>query len=192
MGNHVHLLLKVSNDDLDLIFKRIGGSYVYWYNRKYYRSGHLFQDRFKSEPINDEEYFLTVLHYIHMNPVKAGICKTVDKFIYCSYNEYIGTDSQGLIDTDLALKYLSLDEFIEFHKHESNEKCLDDSELVRLNDIDAQKIIKRISKCANANDFQKLDIETRDKYIKKLRDKGLSIRQISRLTGLTYGIIRRI
>ena len=127
-----------------------------------------------------------------MNPVKAGICKTADKYIYSGYNEYIRTDFRGLIDTDLALKYLSLDEFIELHKHESNEKCLDDIEIVRLNDIDAQKIIKHISKCTNANEFQRLDIKTRDEYIKKLREKGLSIRQISRLTGITYGVIRTL
>lgn len=53
MSNHVHLLLKVEKEDLDLIIKRIAGSYVYWYNWKYHRRGHLFQDRFKSEPVED-------------------------------------------------------------------------------------------------------------------------------------------
>ena len=42
MENHVHLLLKVGKEDLSKIFKRIGGSYVYWYNWKYQRAGHLF------------------------------------------------------------------------------------------------------------------------------------------------------
>ena len=61
MSNHVHILLKAGHEDLDLIIKRIAGSYVYWYNWKYGRVGHLFQDRFKSEPIETDEYFLTVL-----------------------------------------------------------------------------------------------------------------------------------
>ena len=69
MGNHIHLLLKVEKEELEQIFKRIGARFVYWYNLKYKRSGHLFQDRFKSEPINDDNYFLNVLHYIHQNPV---------------------------------------------------------------------------------------------------------------------------
>ena len=51
MGNHAHLLLKEGNENLDLIVKRIGSRYVYWYNTKYKRAGHLFQDRYKSEPI---------------------------------------------------------------------------------------------------------------------------------------------
>ena len=64
MGNHLHLLMKVENEKSDQIFKRIGARYVYWYNWKYQRKGHLFQDRFKSEPIDDDLYFLAVLRYI--------------------------------------------------------------------------------------------------------------------------------
>lgn len=68
MGNHIHLLLKETNEPIEQIFRRIGSRYVYWYNVKYRRVGHLFQDRFKSEPIETNEYFLTVLRYIHQNP----------------------------------------------------------------------------------------------------------------------------
>jgi len=46
---------------------------VFYYNKKNERVGHLFQERFKSEPCNDMEYFTTLLRYIHQNPVKAGI-----------------------------------------------------------------------------------------------------------------------
>lgn len=61
MRNHVHILIKEGKEPLDLIFKRIGGRYVYWYNTKYNRVGHLFQDRYKSEPVETDEYFLMVL-----------------------------------------------------------------------------------------------------------------------------------
>ena len=87
MGNHVHILLKEGKENLTLVLKRIAGSYVYWYNWKYHRSGHLFQDRFKSEPVEDDAYFLTVIRYIHQNPVKAGICRNVDGYKFSSYNE---------------------------------------------------------------------------------------------------------
>ena len=73
MGNHIHLLIKVHQESLGTIFQRIGASFVYWYNLKYQRVGHLFQDRFKSEPVENERYFLTVMRYIFRNPVKAGI-----------------------------------------------------------------------------------------------------------------------
>ena len=57
MGNHLHVLLKEDNEPLETVMRRICGSYVLWYNKKYDRVGYLFQDRFKSEPVEDEIYF---------------------------------------------------------------------------------------------------------------------------------------
>ena len=68
MGNHVHLLINAKEEPVDMIMRRLGSKYVYWYNSKYERIGHLFQNRFKSEPVETDTYFLTVLRYIHMNP----------------------------------------------------------------------------------------------------------------------------
>jgi len=73
MGNHVHLLIKEGKEVLSNTMKRIGASYVHWYNWQYNRKGHLFQDRYKSEAVEDDAYFLTVLRYIHQNPLKAGL-----------------------------------------------------------------------------------------------------------------------
>ncbi|MFC4024421.1 transposase [Oceanobacillus longus] len=70
MDNHIHLLLKETEEPVSKAIQRISASYVYWYNDKYERSGHLFQERFKSENVETITYFLTVLRYIHQNPVK--------------------------------------------------------------------------------------------------------------------------
>jgi len=72
MDNHIHLLIKEGKEGIGNNMKRIGGSYVAWYNRKYDRIGHLFQDRFKSEVVESDEYLLIVLRYIHQNRLKAG------------------------------------------------------------------------------------------------------------------------
>jgi len=53
MPNHVHLLIREGSEDLGKAFQRIGSRYAYWFNKKYERCGHLFQDRFKSEPVED-------------------------------------------------------------------------------------------------------------------------------------------
>jgi putative transposase len=84
MSNHVHFLLKTNKEPLEKIMKRIGASYVYWYNWKYERIGHLFKDRFRSEPVEDDAYFLTVLRYIHQNPLKAGFVQDIAKYRYKS------------------------------------------------------------------------------------------------------------
>ena len=191
MSNHIHILLKVEKEDIDLIMKRIAGSYVYWYNWKYYRKGHLFQDRFKSEPVENDTYFLTVLRYIHQNPIKASIVESIGEYVYSSYNEYLEGES-SLIDIDFVDSMLSKESFIEFNNEASNDICLDvDEQKFRLSDNDAREIIRKISKCENTTEFQALDPKDRDKYISKFKSKGLSYRQISRLTGISFAIVRK-
>ncbi len=92
MNNHVHLLIKETDESLSGVVKRFSSSYVYWYNKKYDRCGHLFQERFKSETVESDAYFLTVLRYIHQNPVKARMTKEPKAYLWSSYNEYIGKD----------------------------------------------------------------------------------------------------
>ena len=188
MGNHIHILLKEGKEDLTLMLKRIAGSYVYWYNWKYHRSGHLFQDRFKSEPIEDDSYFLTVIRYIHQNPVKAGLCKSIDGYEFSSYNEYV--KKNYIVDLDFCLNIIDKEQFVEFNNEYNNDICLDVVENnYRLNDDEALKIIWKTCKCKSTSDFQKLDKLKRDKCIKKLYDDGLSIRQICRLTGISKKIV---
>ncbi|MDQ2088156.1 transposase [Herbivorax sp. ANBcel31] len=101
MSNHIHLLVKEETEEMSIAFRRIGASYVYWYNWKYGRRGHLFQDRYKSEVVEKDRYFLTVIHYMHQNPLKAGIVKNITDYRWGSYGEYIG--ETGICDTDFAL-----------------------------------------------------------------------------------------
>lgn len=94
MGNHIHILIKEGQEKLGTAIKRIGVSYVYWYNSKYDRTGHLFQGRYKSEVVENDKYLLTVLRYIHQNPLKAGITKDIEEYKWSSYNEYVN-NKQG-------------------------------------------------------------------------------------------------
>lgn len=192
MSNHIHLIIKEENEKIDQIVKRISGSYVYWYNWKYYRKGHLFQDRFKSEPIEDEKYLLTAIRYVHQNPVKAGIVENIDEYRYSSYNEYI-KDGKELIDKDFIYEIVNKEGFIVFNNEKNEDKCLDiDDYVFRMTDEDAKKIIKKITGCENTTEVQLFGQEERNKCIKKMKNKGLSIRQISRLTGISKGIVEKI
>ncbi len=191
MNNHVHLLLKVESEQIEQIFKRIGTRYVYWYNWKYERSGHLFHDRFKSEPVEDDAYFLTVLRYIHYNPVKASICKTMDAFPWSSYVEY--KNEARLVDIDFALGMMSKEEFVLFHEDSSEDRCLDcDVDNRPISESEAKQLIFEICKTESVAEFQQLNEHDRENCIKSLREAGLSIRQLSRMTGVSIGIIRRI
>ena len=187
MGNHIHILIKESAEELPVVFKRIAGSFVYWYNWKYHRCGHLFQDRFKSEPVEDDGYFLMVLRHIHQNPVRAELCEKVTDYAYSSIGDYLsGSD---MVETDFALSMMPMDEFMRYHEEYSDDPCMELTTQNRLTDIEAKKIIAQITKCKTATDFQALEIEKRNKYLHKLHKHGLSIRQISRLTGLSKKIV---
>lgn len=196
MSNHIHLLIKEGKEELGIVFRRIGARYVYWYNNKYVRIGHLFQDRYKSEAVEDDKYFMTVLRYIHQNPVKAGIESDIAKYQWSSYNEYLGINS--ICDTKFALSFFADDEkiaielFQRFNKEENKDKCLDYEEEARINDIEAAKIIIEVAGIENAMQIKSFEKEKRNKIIKQLKNRGLSIRQIERLTGISFGVIRNI
>jgi len=196
MRNHMHLLIKEGKEDLGLVFKRIGASYVYWYNLKYKRCGHLFQDRYKSEPVENDEYFLTVLRYIHQNPLKAGIEKDIAKYRWSSYKEYIGR--KKICDTKFALELFSTDAanaiplFEKYNKQENNDRCLEYEEKVKINDKEAAEIVKEIANISSLSEIQSFEKAKRNEVIKRLKAEGLSIRQIERLTGIAFGVIRGI
>ena len=92
MDNHVHLLLEYTTVSLDEIMKRIEIKFVRWYNKRYRRIGHLFQERYKSEPVEDMEYLKIVFRYIHQNPLNAGIEKVPGAYPWSSYHDYANQD----------------------------------------------------------------------------------------------------
>ena len=68
---------------------------------------------------------------------------------------------------------------------------VEDKPKIKVTDEQAKKIVEKISKCKNVAEFQALDVKTRDKCLKRLRESGLSIRQISRLTGVSFNVVRK-
>ncbi len=195
MDNHVHLLIKETKESVSGIIKRICSSYVYWYNAKYKRCGHLFQERFKSETVETDGYFLTVLRYIHQNPIRAGIEKNVGEYRWSSYGEYI-TNSR-IVDIDYALNYFSTDRseaiglFIEFMNADNRDECLEDVVKVKLTDEEVKKHIKQLG-IPNPTAIQQLDKAKRNDILRKLKKvDGITGVQIARVTGLSTCIISR-
>ena len=189
MDNHVHMLIKDSREDVSAAMKKIEASYAYWYNWKYNRTGHLFQDRFKSEPVENDEYLLTAARYIHQNPVKVGLGISH----WTSYNDYI--NGKGFSDTKFILSLFSYDiteakkAFIKYMNESNQDECLELNEQKRLSDADAKNMILeagRVSNCQALQDFERINL---DAVLRKLKEDGLSIRQLERLTGLNRGII---
>lgn len=86
MTNHVHLLLTAQHvDSCSLLMKNIGQLFARYINKRYGRSGNLWEGRFKSCLVQSEEYVLACYRYIELNPVRAGLVKRTDEYPWSSY-----------------------------------------------------------------------------------------------------------
>lgn len=194
MGNHVHLLLAVKEEPLDLCLKRIQNRFVFWYNTKYERIGPLFQGRFKSEPVADEKYLLNVCRYIHQNPVKAGLCQDIEEYPWSSIHAYHGMPDD-LLDISFINRFFSDSKtLLEFFSQQSEQSFLDihTPNYKSMTDEKAKEIIFQLTGCKNSSEFQKLDHSIRNSAIFELRKYGLSTYQINRLTGISRSMICKI
>ena len=110
MNNHVHLLIETQETPLSKILQGINQSYTTYFNRKYKTVGHLFQGRYKAILCDRDEYLLSLVNYIHLNPVRAKIVKTPDEYQWSSHLSYIKkADGINIIDTDQVLRMFSED-----------------------------------------------------------------------------------
>ena len=197
MSNHVHIVAGVGAETLGECFKRLGIRYASWYNRKYNRIGSLFQERYRSEPIEDDIYLLTAVRYIHQNPVKVGICKEPVEYEWSSFADYI-SEWGGLADTNLVLGIYSKEPaeqirlFKEFTEKDNKDEFVDIGDDVRFSDEALRERMADICRAGNAEEFKALSCEERDQSLLAMRKDGISIRQIARYTGLTYSAVQSI
>ena len=105
MDNHIHMLIVVDEIPLEKIMQGIQQVYTQRYNKKYRRTGHVFQQRYKAIVCNKDGYLLHLIKYIHFNPIEAGMTETVD-YKWSSHYEYIKNKNE-LVETDYVLKLIS-------------------------------------------------------------------------------------
>jgi len=201
MPNHVHFLIREGKEDIGKVMQRIGSRYAYWFNKKYERCGYLFQDRFKSETVDDHRYFSTLLRYIHRNPVVAGLSENAGDYRWSSYNEFVG--KKGLIDLDYPLHLFADDKktartaFIEH-------VCQEEAPLIP-NDVTPKmrhglsvpkalspEISSRISGTESAlKILAKQSIDERNQYIRKLKSEGIPMHQIAKHLKVSIWTVRK-
>lgn len=195
MNNHIHLLIAETVETISQVMKRLGSTYVYWYNQKYGRVGHLFQGRFRSEPIDVDTYLLTALRYIHQNPVKAGLALDCVSYPWSSYHDYINPDKtpKSLTDTALALGIIGgQEQFAKFHEKPCADDLLDIDDFTRASDELAEQLILRVLAGKTTGELLNMPIPDRDKLLRELKAlPGVSQRQIAQITGINRNTIQR-
>ncbi len=78
MTNHFHLLLRPRTTKLAVLMRRLLTGYAVVFNLRHHRSGHLFQNRYKSIVCQEDSYLLELVRYIHLNPLRAGLVDSLD------------------------------------------------------------------------------------------------------------------
>lgn len=107
MSNHYHLLLRSSDEPIGTMMRRLNSRYARYFSKKYNRRGYLFQDRYKSIATQDQNYIEELVRYIHLNPVRAGICKTMgdlDCYPWSGHAVIIGEKNVTFQDVGAVLK----------------------------------------------------------------------------------------
>mgnify|MGYP000852374676 FL=1 len=108
MSNHYHLLLRTGEEPLSKVMHRINTCFSKYYNRKMDRTGHVFGGRYKSIPVQDDNYLLMLVRYIHRNPVRAGLCSDMKDYRWSSDHHYRSSDS-SFVNSDLLFDILAND-----------------------------------------------------------------------------------
>jgi REP element-mobilizing transposase RayT len=106
MANHIHLLIETRDTPISKIMQLINLTYTQYFNKKYNKVGHLFQGRYKSFLCDRDEYLLSLVRYIHLNPVRANLVKGPGEFRWSSHKDYL-TEAKGLVDTHRVLRVFS-------------------------------------------------------------------------------------
>jgi REP element-mobilizing transposase RayT len=104
MTNHFHLVLQTPEPNLSRGMHWLNGSYAGWFNHAHKRWGHLFGGRFKAFLVEKEAYFTEVLRYVVLNPVRAGLAASPEKYRWSSYRATAGLDTAPKwLDANAAL-----------------------------------------------------------------------------------------
>lgn len=106
--NHAHFLFRTGTAPLPTLMRRLLTGYVIGFNHRHGRRGQLFQNRYKSIVCQEDVYLKELVRYIHLNPIRAGIVKTLEglkSYRYCGHGSLMGKRKTEWQDTDYVLVY---------------------------------------------------------------------------------------
>ena len=198
MSNHLHLLIREQEEGISSVMKRLGVAYAYYFNKKYQRNGHLFQDRFRSEPVNTMDYFVTLMRYIHQNPLKAGLVSSPGDYSWSSWHEYAGTPASQpcICRTSAVISQIGTADLLSLIDEPLND-CMnildiETVETVYHTDCELKEFLSNTHGVSNPLMVQSLEKSRRNYILKSMKDYGAGIRQLSRLTGVSFGVIQKL
>lgn len=107
MPNHLHMLVQVSDAPLACFMQRIASAYARTVQLRVHTTGHLFERRYHAVLVDAENYLLTLVRYIHLNPVRAGLVKDPADYAWSSHADYLGQQRKTWVTTQFVLSHFS-------------------------------------------------------------------------------------
>ena len=193
MSNHIHLLLRDGEFALSEMMHRVMTSYAMRFNARSGHVGHVFQDRFKSYPIEDNDYLLNAVIYIHANPEEAGIY-SMDTYMWSSYGEYVGRPHAiCLANTVCVLDMVGGEEAFEKLSRSGERRGLYRlDERKRIPDEKAIALAASLLDGFELSDLKALPSVRRSCYLLRLIKAGMNPHQVERLTGIGRHAVGRL
>ena len=95
MSNHVHILFRSGKYGISDVMRKLLTWYAQYYNRRHKRTGHLFENRYKSILCDEDNYLLVLVRYIHLNPIRAGVIKTIEELDHYPWSGHINITNRN-------------------------------------------------------------------------------------------------
>lgn len=194
MSNHIHILLQ-EQESVGLVMKRILVAYATYFNKRYNRIGTLFQGRFLSEPVNDEDYFLSLLDYIHLNPVKAHITTHPHEYKWSSYHNYQVDDAAAELCITSQTSPFSNMSRTELRTIVLNVNSAPKSHLDKqsITDYKAIEILETILPMhITLHEVKSLPLEQKRAIFAEAFNQGIKMRQLSRILNINVSVVSRL
>lgn len=125
MNNHYHILLETTKENISDAIKYLNSNYSTYFNKKHKRFGHLWQSRFYSALLFDDEHFWIVAKYIERNPLKANVVKRVEHYKYQSLFQYLYSAKHISLLDNSKIKKMTKDEYYSFLNSDLDEENFD-------------------------------------------------------------------
>lgn len=190
MSNHYHILLETKQKNLSKAVQFLNDKYAKYFNKKYQRTGHLWQGRYKSYPLFDDAHFWIVAKYIERNPIKAGMVNNVSDYKFQSYFLRKSKSKYITLINDSMLFDMTLDEYANYVDTDLIQDAIDivyDSPNVIIKDDKIKVLNKRLKI------FFKQDTDiNRNDGIKKAYEYGYTKSEIAKFLNLSPSTISRI
>ena len=105
MDSHVHMVLRTPRANVTELMRRLQTSYAMCFNRRHDRQGSVFQGRYRSTLVEENNYLLGLSRAVHLTPVRAGVVARPEDYRWSSYHQYLGPRNEGEVDPDPVLAH---------------------------------------------------------------------------------------